>query len=1298
MQPRSNLGGIQQRTSPRRHLRSTTASHAGAGTVLATALVWLERPERTLLDQRSEATFVSESLVQALRIPKRPATITMTGAGDAPLVHPVWLPCVRIELTTPLDVIGTSDSRHQGPRFVHETADSVQGSRKKGLLAARKQRASFVHVMEAAKAFFTERGSVKARLTIFKRFLESESANADLTALEKRVRANESLYELFNNVQTRIECAVIGTPQEEAQLAEREQFEDSYFSAMSKAEARLLEARGDSATATNSSNRVTPSLSDALPAVRLPTIKLPIFEGDCNQWIRFRDTFISLVHDSERLGDIDKFNYLTSSVTGAAARVIESYSVSAANYKLAWERLQEKYNDPKLLATHHLNSLLDVEPLKKPSGKGLSEFVDTAINNVRALESILKPAELWDALISACLARKLDAGSLDEWDKRTTNSSSLPTFRKLSKFLEQRSQYLDRRESSRSSVSKDGADRPRNRVHSERAIRTFVPATHVASKIGKCVVCNEQHVIAQCPKFLAMPFSKRFDTVKQSRLCFNCLLPGQSVKSCTRSKCRKCGKPHNTLLHRETTSQESLVSKEDREPSSSNVLQACSANVHSDCVVLSTASVLVADGKGRYHKCRALLDLASQANFVTREFCERMGLPCLPTEKMVGGLGRVQSRVQSSAQIRLKSASGHFKSRLSCLVIETITEEMPNIPLDKIRVPVPTGVELADPEFQTPGRIDLLIGAGIFWDLLCVGQIKLGTGNLTLQKTRLGWLLGGSLRDPTQQSRTVFFHAATNTELENSLSRFWEVEEISPLSDPRDPCEQHFTRNTRRDKEGRFIVAIPFNERLHQLGESRTQAERRLINLERKFKKNPDLHAQYNEFLCEYQGLGHMSKLNPKDIGGVVDCIYLPHHAVIKKDSTTTKLRVVFDSSANTSLGISLNETQMVGPPMQDELFSILLRFRKHSIVLSADVAKMYRQILVREKDRHYQRILWRFSEDEPISEYCLNTVTYGTASASYLATRVLHQVGKDCAQLLPRTSETILRDFYVDDLLTGCETFKQALELQNSLISTLAKAGFPLRKWASNDPRLTDQPHGDNQSLEFKSLNREPKTLGLLWSAADDKLGYSSEYNLFPKLIPPRAPHFGGLWERGVRSVKRHLRRVIGEQRLTFEEMCTILAQIEACLNSRPLHPLSSDPSDLNPLTPGHFLVGEALTTLPHADLTDIRQNRLNRFQLLQQTVQHFWRRWQRDYLHNLQQRHKWKQGHGNPLKVGDMALIKEDNLPPLKWALGRVVELHPGQDGICRVFTIRTTRGMLKRPASKICMLPIVVLVYNH
>ncbi|XP_078051700.1 uncharacterized protein LOC144477833 [Augochlora pura] len=153
---------------------------------------------------------------------------------------------------------------------------------------------------------------------------------------------------------------------------------------------------------------------------------------------------------------------------------------------------------------------------------------------------------------------------------------------------------------------------------------------------------------------------------------------------------------------------------------------------------------------------------------------------------------------------------------------------------------------------------------------------------------------------------------------------------------------------------------------------------------------------------------------------------------------------------------------------------------------------------------------------------------------------------------------------------------------------------------------------------------------------------------------------------------------------------MYTVLAQIKACLNSRPLHPLSTDPSDLNPLTPGHFLVGQALTAFPEADLTNVRQNRLTRFQLTQQMVQHIWKRWQRKYLHGLQQRPKLKIGSPDVPRVGAIVLVKEDNLPSMKWALGRILELHPGKDGIARMVVLRMANGTYKRPVTKICLLP--------
>ncbi|XP_041775581.1 uncharacterized protein LOC121595579 [Anopheles merus] len=124
---------------------------------------------------------------------------------------------------------------------------------------------------------------------------------------------------------------------------------------------------------------------------------------------------------------------------------------------------------------------------------------------------------------------------------------------------------------------------------------------------------------------------------------------------------------------------------------------------------------------------------------------------------------------------------------------------------------------------------------------------------------------------------------------------------------------------------------------------------------------------------------------------------------------------------------------------------------------------------------------------------------------------------------------------------------------------------------------------------------------------------------------IPPHAPNFGGLWEAAVKSAKRILRKVLGNQRLSFPEMTTVLTHIEAQLNSRPLTPLSEDPSEMNVLTPGHFLIGAPLTALPEKDVSNQPENLLRRYELIQRLVQLHWKRWQREYLselHNYGQR----------------------------------------------------------------------------
>lgn len=189
---------------------------------------------------------------------------------------------------------------------------------------------------------------------------------------------------------------------------------------------------------------------------------------------------------------------------------------------------------------------------------------------------------------------------------------------------------------------------------------------------------------------------------------------------------------------------------------------------------------------------------------------------------------------------------------------------------------------------------------------------------------------------------------------------------------------------------------------------------------------------------------------------------------------------------------------------------------------------------------------------------------------------------------------------------------------------------------------------------------------------------------------IPAFTPHFGGLWEAGVKACKKHLKRVLANASLTFEEFYTVLTEIEAILNSRPLTPISSDPNDMSALTPSHFLIGKPLTSLPDPDLKEIPEFRLSRYQRLQQLQQHFWQRWSKEYVSELQNRTKWR-ANQQGLKIGSLVIIKEDNVPPLRWQLGRIISLYPGPDGIARVASVKTTRGVVKRSFSKICPLPI-------
>ena len=167
---------------------------------------------------------------------------------------------------------------------------------------------------------------------------------------------------------------------------------------------------------------------------------------------------------------------------------------------------------------------------------------------------------------------------------------------------------------------------------------------------------------------------------------------------------------------------------------------------------------------------------------------------------------------------------------------------------------------------------------------------------------------------------------------------------------------------------------------------------------------------------------------------------------------------------------------------------------------------------------------------------------------------------------------------------------------------------------------------------------------------------------------------------------------RTVGHAVLTYEQLETYVVEIEAILNSRPISPMSSDPNDLRPLTPGHFLIGGPLMSFPQEDLRDINPAKLSLWQHAQQMRQHFWCRWHKEYINELTVRNKWNSISPN-IKVGTLAIFKDDNITdtsPMLWHMCRVMEIHPGRDGIVRVVTVKTANGTYKRCVKKLCPLP--------
>lgn len=906
------------------------------------------------------------------------------------------------------------------------------------------------------------------------------------------------------------------------------------------------------------SNSVSNNVVRTQPAfinmkINAPTLEIPKFDGNPLHWLTFKQMFVSIIHNRPDLDDIVKYSYLLKHLTGRASSGLGHITLTSEGYNFAWQHLINEYDNNCILVDSNIDSLLNLPYCNKENAADLRNLLNKCQLHVSTLSALnFNNNNLSERILINIVKKRLDPTSRKRWEEKQIQNQ-FSSWNEMILFIQRRCQVLesmefnkkpfnilkshDNSKNEKSSKSQSFSTTNSQSDNQSRNLNTNKVASGNNSKSDikrssknnkfSCNFCNKNnHRIYNCLRFLKLSTEEKINQIQGLKCCINCLQTGHSVTECTSTViCKYCNDKHNTLLHINKSNNNSKVNhlstsienanSETKvklcEPSTSS----CNSNFKiissippfqnsSTSVLLSTALILISNNKNSFLKCRVLLDSGSQSNFISKKFADKLNLPQLKANNSISLLNHNKTQITHKIRTNIKSRINKFNQNVEFYIVPIITEKFPANNINISRWSIPNNVTLADPLFNISTDIDVLLGADIYYKILNPNNFHTVENQPILLETKFGWIFGGSYNEISTPNLSLLCNFSStsdfNDDLNVTLPKFWDIPELPVkkfLSAEEQQCEEHFNATHLQDESGRFIVDLPFKSNFNQLGESRFIAEKRFGYLERKLELNGPLKSQYKKFIDEYKNLNHMELVDESLDETSKQHFYLPHHCVLKPSSSTTKLRVVFDASAKTSSGLSLNDVLMVGHVVQDDLFSIVLRFRKHKIAFTTDIKKMYRQILINKNHTPYQRILWRENRDEPLLTYELKTVTYGTASAPYLATRVLNQLAMNESSNFVEASKVALEDFYVDDLLTGSDNLESAVYLHKEIIALLSKAGFELHKWSSNSEELLKFIPEENRELLGKNENSDNdsiKTLGLFWQPKKDIFCFNIE------------------------------------------------------------------------------------------------------------------------------------------------------------------------------------------------------------
>lgn len=831
--------------------------------------------------------------------------------------------------------------------------------------------------------------------------------------------------------------------------------------------------------------------------IKTKTLPVPEFDGTMDQYRHWVDDITAYFTRLPDATDQEKAIYLLEAVKDDEGEaIIREGQRARVGHDEIMRRLGQTYDKPRTVMATAAAALFSTQTAEH-TGKGIRSFRSTLRRHIDTIRDYGDNS--LDQFFTIIATNCMDEWMRQKWFDHMSAVKKVPGFPELEDFLLKLSDQYDRPDTGYPSTKPTTGNRkpaaPNVRASQPQRAATSYPrpsSTPVQSsgreEEKRCPACSGTcQKLYRCDKFRGLTTSQRKEMVQEAHICFNCLSPGHSARLCTsKFKCSSCGGRHNSLLHDDS-----------RNKSTCSVMAPQPQERYS---IRRTSRVRVA-GQGTSLTLMALHDGGSEVTLIEKKAVKRLHLKTWPVHL---DLKMITTPAVCTEAVQLKLSSHLTRNQQEIEVLAYVVDDLGQVSPNRDISKAPGMLDfkmlpLANPNFCVPEHIDVLLGVDTEAEV-CLGHTFTSPNStLVARSTIFGYTVGGVVPQQKKTITTTLSNVAAVTVEEPllDLNRFWQDEEPPPTSKPvltagEEAAVKQFNESITKIGE-RYQVALPRKQPELVLGASRPQAYTRLLQNQRSLIKK-GTWGKFQEALRDYEVKDHAEPVPPHQLQR--QAYYLPTHGVTK-DSTTTKLRVVFDASAKTTNCKALNDLLWPGPATYPLLSNILIRFRRHTIALTADISQMFREIQLAPGDRDLHRYL-AFNEEGQVVDMRMKRLTFGVTSSPFLATQTLRQNATDNKHQFPEAAEIVFQDFYVDDCLTGADTVEEAVHLSQQLCQLTAKGSMTLRKWRSNSPQVLDHIPDQLRETEREAplvtaTNGHLKALGIHWDVSTDSLSVAT-------------------------------------------------------------------------------------------------------------------------------------------------------------------------------------------------------------